>query len=136
MAGAAYGSSIVTVDVDVCAPLDTQNVGRILEALRGLNPRMRMRPDRPPLPGDPGALIGLRNLYVVCDAGQVDFLGEITGVGPYEVVARSAISLDLGGFVCPVMGLEDLIRSKRAMGRPKDLRAAQELELILRRTTE
>lgn len=130
MAAAAYGSSIVTEDVDVCAPFDSDNLGRILAALRGLHPRMRMHPARPSLPETPEELTGLRNLYVVCDAGQIDLLGEVTGVGPFDVVDGSAITLDLGGFECRVMGLTALIQSKRAMGRPKDLRAAAELELI------
>lgn len=130
MAAAAYGSSVVTEDVDVCAPLDEENVRRILAALSGLNPRQRMRPDRPALPSDPAQLRGLRNLYIVCDAGQIDFLGEITGVGPYEALAKNATVLDLGGFSCSVISLDDLIRGKQAMGRPKDVRAAQELQLI------
>jgi hypothetical protein len=134
MAGAAHGSSIVTEDVDVCVPFDEENIGRVLDALRGLNPKMRMRPDRPPVPDDVSQLRGLRNLYVVCDAGQIDLLGEITGVGGYDLVMRGAITLDLGGFECRVMGLEDLIRSKRALGRPKDLRAAAELEIVLQRS--
>lgn len=95
---------------------------------------MRMRPDRPLVPDDVCRLRGLRNLNVGCDAGQIDFLGQVTGVGDYEAVERGAVTLDLGGFECRVMGLEDLIKSKRAIGRPKDLRAVEELELVLRRS--
>lgn len=135
MAAAAYGSSIVTEDVDVCAPLDDENLRRILASLHGLNPRQRMRPDRPALPTEVTSLRGSRNLYVVCDAGQLDFLPEITGVGTFDAIYRSAIRLDLGGFECAVIGLEDLIRAKRAMARPKDLRAVAELELIVKRTS-
>jgi predicted nucleotidyltransferase len=134
MAAAAYGSSIVTEDIDVCAPLDEANLGRILSALADLHPRQRMRPDRPALPSEPAPLRGFKNLDVVCDAGQIDFLSEITGVGPFEVVSRESVKLDLGGFECAVIGLEGLIRAKHAMGRPKDLPSARELELILAKT--
>lgn len=134
MAAAAHGSSIVTEDVDVCTSFEEENVARILAALEGLNPRMRMHPGRLPLPTDPAALRGLKNLYVVCDAGQIDFLGAITGVGTYPVVAARALALDLGGFSCAVMDLEQLIQSKRAMGRAKDLRSVVELELIRARS--
>jgi hypothetical protein len=132
MAAAAHGSSIVTEDVDVCTSFDVANIARVLRALDGLNPRQRMQADRSPLSMDPDSFRGSKNLYVVCDAGQIDLLGAITGVGPYAAVAHNAVRLDLGGFECAVMGLEDLIRAKRAMGRPKDLRAVLELEAVLR----
>jgi hypothetical protein len=136
MAAAAHGASIVTEDVDLCVPFDAENVRRILTTLEGLNPRMRMHPTRPALPTDPRDLEGLKNLYVICDAGQIDFLGEITGVGPYPVIQKEAVRLELGGFECSVMGLEQLIHSKRAMGRPKDLRTAVELEVVLARSKQ
>ena len=64
----------------------------------------------------------------LADEGQLDLLGEVTGVGAYEAVAAGAIELDLGVFRCKVMGIDDLIRAKRALARPKDLRTALELE--------
>ncbi len=79
MAGVLHGSSMVTEDVDVCAPLDRQNMVKILAALAGLNPRFRMNPQRPPLPDNPDRLAGFKNLYLVTDFGQIDFLSEKTG---------------------------------------------------------
>lgn len=132
MAAAAHGSSMVTEDVDVCIRFDLATLTRLLEALRGSHPRQRMLPDRPALPEDPGALVGWRNLYLVTDAGQLDVLSEVTGVGAYEAIAARADELDLGAFRCKVLCLDDLIRAKRALGRPKDIRVALELEAIRR----
>lgn len=132
MAAAAHGSSLVTEDVDVCIRFDAETLERILRSLDGLHPRQRMTAQRPELSADPSTYVGWRNLYVVTDAGQLDFLGQVTGVGGFEDVARNAMTLDLGTFSCRVLGLEDLIRAKRALGRPKDLRAAAELEQVLR----
>ncbi len=132
MACIAHGGSVVTEDVDVCIPFTLPNLERVLRALTGTQPRQRMRPDRPPISNQAADFLGWRNLYVVTGAGQIDFLGELTGLGPYETLLPNAVRLDLGGFSCLVIGVEDLIRSKRAVGRPKDLRAAQELEQILR----
>ncbi len=134
MAAAAHGSLTVTEDVDVCTHFEKENLRRLLSALRGTSPRQRMRPDRPPLSNDPSSYIGFKNLYVICEWGQIDFLGEITGVGTFQKIAEHALWMDLGGFQCRVMGLEDLIRAKRALGRPKDLRVVAELELVLKRT--
>jgi hypothetical protein len=56
MAAIAHGSSITTKDVDVCAPLGEPNLSKILNALREIHPKQRMRPDRMPLPDDPDRL--------------------------------------------------------------------------------
>ena len=133
MAAAAYGSALVTDDVDVCVVLDAQNISRILRALEGTHPRQRMRPDRPPLSADSAAYVGFKNLHVVTDFGQLDFLGEITGIGGFAEVTKGAETLDLGGFNCRVVSLENLIKAKRTLARPKDLRAAAELEHVLAR---
>lgn len=130
MAAAAHGSSVVTEDVDVCIRFDRDTVARVLGALGDLHPRARMRPDRPLLETNPDTYVGWKNLYVVTDDGQIDFLGQVTGVGEFDVLASGAVRLSLGDFDCRVIGLDDLIRSKRALGRPKDLRAAAELEVI------
>ncbi len=134
MAGVAHGSSLVTQDIDLCAPLSQENLGRILSALAGLNPRWRMRPDRPPVPNDAARLKGFKNLYIATDLGQIDILGEISGVGEFAEVARQSISLDFGGIVCRVLGLDALITAKKALGRPRDIYAASELEAIRKRT--
>jgi predicted nucleotidyltransferase len=133
MAATVHGSTIVTEDVDVCTRFELDNLQRLIGALAGLHPRQRMTPARPALPTDPSSLLGLKNLYLITDAGQVDFLGAVTGVGGFQDVARGALALDLGGFECRVMGLEDLIKAKRTLGRDKDLRAAVELERVLQR---
>jgi hypothetical protein len=130
MAATVHGSSVVTEDVDLCTHFSLANVERILAALDGLHPRQRMTPDRPALSADASTYVGWRNLYVVTDLGQLDLLGQVTGVGDYSALRQHAISIDLGEFTCWVMGVDDLIRSKIALGRPKDLRVAKELEAL------
>jgi len=130
MATALHGSALLTQDVDVCAPFDLENVTKILAALSGLSPKQRMSPSRPPLSSDPQTYAGWRNLYVTTDWGSIDFLSSVTGAGTYEEIAREALNVDVGGLTVRVMGLDQLIRAKRALGRPKDLRAVAELEAI------
>ncbi|HSI35348.1 MAG: hypothetical protein ACAI43_26055 [Phycisphaerae bacterium] len=132
-AAIVHGSPIGTEDVDVCAPLDEDNLARILAAVADLHPRFRMRPDKPPVPTDPGALKGFKNLYLHTDLGPMDFLSEVTGIGGYDEVSRHTVGTQVGGYPCRVLDLDGLIRSKRAVGRPKDLRGVAELEAIRRR---
>lgn len=133
LAGVIHGSSIVTEDVDVCAPMTPENIERIVAAFRGTDARHRMNPVRPPLPEDPAALAGYKNLYLVTSAGQIDVLSEISGIGDFARASEGAIKVDLGGIQCPVISIDNLIASKRAMGRPKDIQSAIELEAIRER---
>jgi len=74
--------------------------------------------------------VGYRNLYLVTSEGVLDLLGEVIGVGDYDATKTNSISLDIGGFECRVIGLDDLIACKKALGRPKDLRVVAELTLV------
>ena len=63
-------------------------------------------------------------------AGPVDVLGEVTGVGDYDDVLAVSEEVSLFGERYRCIDLDALIVSKRAAGRPKDLEAVAELELI------
>lgn len=130
MAAIAHGSSSVTEDVNVCIRFDELTLRGVLRALAGTNPKERMNPARPALGDDPLRFVGFANLYVATDAGVIDFLGSLTGVGDFERVDRGAVTLQLGDLPVRVIGLDDLLLSKRAVARPKDLRVASELEFV------
>ena len=57
-------------------------------------------------------------------------LGEITGCGKYEDLLGQSEGSTLYGTPCRVLGLDALIRAKRAAGRPRDFDAIAELELL------
>lgn len=58
-------------------------------------------------------------------------VGEVTGLGNYDWVIKFSEVLDIYGIPCHVMTLEGLIVSKKAAGRPKDLKLIPELEALL-----
>lgn len=60
----------------------------------------------------------------------IDLLGEIPGGGTYQELAAGAVELQLFGTRCLCLSLAQLIRAKRAAGRPKDWEALAELEAI------
>jgi hypothetical protein len=55
------------------------------------------------------------------DGLQIDFMGHIDGVPSYEGVRDRADAYDIGGQTLLVASLDDVIRSKRAAGREKNL---------------
>ena len=133
IAATVHGSVRFTADLDVCAPLDQPNVTRIINALRGLNPRFRFRPDKMRMWEEPERFKSFKNLNLLTDWGVLDILGEVSGVGTYQQVAALAAPADLGGVVCKVLDLDALIAAKRAANRPKDRAAIPELEVIRER---
>jgi predicted nucleotidyltransferase len=70
------------------------------------------------------------NFTLVTSLCEVDLLGEIPGGGSYRDLLPDAIELDLFQVRCRCLSLRQLIRAKRAAGRPRDLEALAELEAI------
>jgi len=71
------------------------------------------------------------NFTLTSDIGDVDLLGEIVGGGSYEELLSHSMIVHVHGVGCRCLGLEALIQTKRAAGRPKDLEAIAELEALL-----
>lgn len=127
---AAYGSSLVTQDVDICCDFSPENLMRLQQALAGKNPVHRMTTKRLPLLLTPEQCQGLKNLYLDTDAGQLDCLGTVLGVGDFEVVRQHSIEIEIDGVECRLIALDALIQAKKAMGRPRDIEAVRQLEAI------
>jgi hypothetical protein len=132
-AGMLHGSSLVTRDLDVCALLTTEIVEKLRHGLRELNPTHRFTPERPSFLKDTDDNAGWKNLYLQTDIGPVDILSSITGVGDFERVNSSAITIQLFGRDIRVISIEDLISAKETLGREKDRLAAKELRAIKER---
>jgi hypothetical protein len=92
-----------------------------------------MVPSRPPLALTPEGGVGLQNLYLATDWGQLGCLGSIQGVGGFEEVAAQSISITLPSGPCRVLGIDALIRAKEAMGRDRDREAVLQLLAIRER---
>jgi septum formation inhibitor-activating ATPase MinD len=63
-AGILHGSTLVTRDLDVCAVLTRENVSKLRETLRGLNPTHRQTPQRLSFLDNPSPDVDVRNLYL------------------------------------------------------------------------
>lgn len=129
-AAVTHGSSYVTRDLDICAVLTPENVEKLRRTLADWHPRHRLTPQRlsfleHPAPGQP-----LQNLYLQTDVGVVDILSSILGVGDFARLRAQSEEIEVGDWRYQLMSLDDLIRSKEALGREKDLLTAKELRAI------
>jgi predicted nucleotidyltransferase len=117
----ARGYPRATLDLDVCYARSPQNLERLVAALAPIHPRLRGAPADLPFFWDARTLRNGLNFTLVTDEGAIDLLGEVTGLCNYCDIALRATEVDLHGARVRVLGLDDLIRSKAAAGRAKDL---------------
>ncbi len=59
--------------------------------------------------------------------GPLDILGVPTGTEGFEDLRAAAVAMNLGDHEVLVADIEDLIRMKRAAGRPNELAAVEHL---------
>lgn len=130
VAALAQGCTLVTRDLDVCVELGTENLLRLQEALKDLNPRHRISVPSSPLLLTAAQANEFRNLYLKTDWGVLDALGEVLGLGNYAEVLSWSEEVEVAGSLIRILSLEGIIRAKQAMNRPKDRQAVRELEAI------
>jgi hypothetical protein len=115
------GGARATYDLDVCYERSAPNLDRLVAALAPIRPRLRGADPSLPFFWDAATLRSGCNFTLTCDAGDVDLLGEVTGIGGYREVAALATPMTLFGSEVLVLDLDGLERCKRAVGRAKDL---------------
>jgi hypothetical protein len=120
VAARLHGSPSVTRDLDICFSRSDENLERLAGALRDLGARLRGVDGDVPFQVDAASLRAGGNFTFTTRAGALDVLSWPAGVSGCEELAANAHPVDLGGFSVRVVDIDDLIRMKRAAGRPKD----------------
>jgi hypothetical protein len=121
VAARLWGSPTMTNDVDICYSRDRGNLQRLAAALEDLDARLRDVDDDVPFRLDSTTLANGQNFTFTTRLGPLDILGTPAGVRDFGELAVNAVSFDFGnGVTVRVCDLQDLIRMKRAAGRPKD----------------
>jgi hypothetical protein len=127
LAAVTHGAPLVTQDVDVCPARDPDNLGRLAEALREVRAELRGADPGIPFRLDAATLANGDAFTFTTEVGWFDILATPAGTSGYDDLARTADVFELFGYRVLVASVDDLIRMKRAAGRPKDLLAAEEL---------
>jgi predicted nucleotidyltransferase len=130
-AATAHGSARLTFDLDIVYSRDSENIARIVNALRLIQPYLRGAPPGLPFDWSTETVKKGLNFTLVTTLGPLDLLGEIAGGGSYQQLIGETIEVEVAGVECRCLNLERLIKVKRAAGRPKDLEVIAELEQIL-----
>jgi len=129
-AAALRGSPMLTGDVDICHARDPENLERLVAALEALHARLRGAPSDVPFRLHARALEAGDHFTFATDAGPIDCHGTPAGTDGFADLVASATDEDLDGLVVRVAALDDLIRMKRAAGRPQDRIAVEWLSAV------
>lgn len=126
----AHGVPYATFDLDFCYARTSENLKKIVSALASFSPRSRDFPKNLPFFWDERILQNETNFTLETEMGDIDLLGEVAGVGSYSQVLANSTTLKLFGDDVRVLSLDDLIKVKKAAGRPKDLFVLPQLETL------
>jgi hypothetical protein len=121
-AAALHGAPVTTLDFDFLFRKTPANL-RKLKAVANSLGAMLLRPYYP--------ASDLFRMERDEDSLHVDFMSRIDGVRSFEALPSRASRIDFGGHVLVVADLADIIRSKRAAGRPRDRAVLEILERAL-----
>ena len=130
-AAIAHGAARLTQDIDFLYSRQAENLERLVAALEPLEPYPRGAPPGLPFVWDVQTLRNGSNFTLTTAIGDVDLLAEISGGGRYNNLLSHSAQIEAFGVRFKCLELAQLIKSKRAAGRPKDFEAIAELELLL-----
>jgi predicted nucleotidyltransferase len=126
-AAAIQGAPVTTVDFDFMFRSTPTNLNKLKKFAMALD-AVILRPYYPI-----SALFRVMNE----DRGlQADFMPSIHGVESFNSLRSRAAKINLGGRMLWVADLSDIIASKRAAGRPRDLAVLEVLQKTLREKTK
>jgi predicted nucleotidyltransferase len=130
VAAVLQGVPVLTQDVDILYRLEETNIDRLASALQRLNAVARHDPRG--LRFDKSHLRTRGHKLSVTDAGPLDILGSINESVIYEDLISKTDEIEVAGVVVRVASLEELLRLKRELGRPKDVAMIPVIEATLR----
>jgi hypothetical protein len=114
----------VTRDIDLTPDRSRDNLGRLSAALKELGARVRTEavPGGLAFDHDAASLAAVDTWNLVCSEGEFDISFRPSGINDgYAELEPKAHRVSVAGTEVVVADLDDVIRSKEAAGRPKDL---------------
>lgn len=136
LAARLYGFPRLTADADITPATDKGNLDRLAAALRELEARVYTEsvPEGLVFDCSPATLSRANIWNLVTMAGRLDLDFQPSGTHGYDDLAKSAEQFEAFGVKFEVASLDDIIRSKEAAARPKDLDDVVVLRALRRRS--
>ena len=132
-----HGSPMSTDDVDIVPALRKSNLEALAAALNEMKARLMSNESSEGIEMTFTAknlqkwIVEFRFLNLLTDYGRLDIIHRPEGTTGYGELASSAETLEIGDVEVTVAALEDIIRSKQAAGRDRDLAQLPTLRSLL-----
>jgi hypothetical protein len=134
-AAVLHGCEQTTRDIDICLVLNEDQVRLLNEVLAPLHPKYRTTSEKTPF-----QIADIKDftqdLHLETDFGILDIVSHVKGVGDFYDVLKNADEFELYGGKCHLISIDDLIKSKKVLGRHRDLTVIEELEAIKQEKTD
>jgi hypothetical protein len=124
----AHGSAYITKDLDVCYSRKSENIAALVSALTPIHSYLRGAPPGLPFRWDVPTIQAGLNFTLTTDLGDLDLLGEISGIGGYDQAVLQSEERKIYDLAIRILTLDGLIAAKKAAGRAKDVGHILELE--------
>jgi hypothetical protein len=121
---------VITGDLDICYARNDENLERLAGALLSLDAHLGGAPRDGPFQLDERTLRVGDHLTFSTSVGALDILGTPSGTKGFADLDANATDEVVDGLTVRVASIEDLIRMRRAAGRPKDLIAVEWLSAV------
>jgi hypothetical protein len=127
----AHGGQRLTQDLDIAIAPSGETISRLADALRELDARVLGPDGRRSRTTPSAAMLGSSDVWhLITDHGPLDVITLPPHLGRFEDVLARSHRVPLVGLVVPIAGRQDLLKMKRATGRPQDLADVRLLESL------
>lgn len=123
---AFHGHVRATKDIDILVAPSAENAGRVFRALAAFGAPLAAFSIRPDDLAEPGPFLTLGT-----PPYRIDILTTIPGID-FDEAMQDGVSLEVDGRRIPIIGLDALIKNKRASGRAQDIADATILAALPR----
>lgn len=132
VAAQVHGRRRTTKDLDVLPAPDPENARRLATALEALDAH-------PVVLGPTASAPTAEQLHLapivpplITRHGELHIVNQPAGASAYDDMRTRALSIDLDGITMHIVSVDDLIRMKKAAGRPGDLEDIEAITEIAR----
>lgn len=127
-----HGHRRTTKDLDVTPAPDPENFERLAAALVALAAHPTELGASAPTPTAEQLHLAAIVPPLATQHGELHILNDVPGAADYAAMRTRALESNLGGVVVRIVGVDDLVRMKRAAGRPSDLEDVEVLMAVAR----
>ncbi|MHB1538460.1 MAG: hypothetical protein ACYCUM_08080 [Solirubrobacteraceae bacterium] len=133
VAAQVHGRRRTTMDLDLTPDPEWENSTRLAAALVALDAHpVELGRSAPPPTAEQLGLPAIVPPLATCH-GELHILNDVPGAAGYAAMRSRALRTDLGGIAVHIVGVDDLIRMKRASGRAADIEDIEAVTAVAQR---